>query len=73
MPLWQVTHSGRAPLVREVPKLLHQLQGILGGAEVGRIIVIDAEGNSIPFLKGLETATPSRGWVTRLRPSWEEI
>lgn len=70
VPLWQVTHSGRAPLVREVPKLLNQLQGMLAGAEVGRIIVIDAEGNSIPFLKGLESGDPSRSWVTRLRPSW---
>lgn len=70
VPLWQVTHSGRAPLVREVPKLLNQLHAMLEGAEVGRIIVIDAEANSIPFLKGLESGTPGRGWVTRLRPSW---
>ena len=72
VPLWQVTHSGRAPLVREVPVLLNQLRGILGGAEIGRIVVIDAEGNSIPFLKGLEAGDPHRGWVTRLRPSWVE-
>ena len=72
VPLWQVTHSGRAPLVREVPPLLKQLQGILDGAEIGRVIVIDAEGNSIPFLKGLESGDPLRGWVTRLRPSWVE-
>jgi hypothetical protein len=42
------------------------------GAEVGRIVVIDAEGNSVPFLKGLEQATPARGWVTRLKPSMLE-
>ena len=72
VPLWQVTHSGRAPLVREVPGLLNQLRGILGGAEIGRVVVIDAEGNSIPFLKGLEAGDPRRGWVTRLRPSWVE-
>lgn len=70
VPLWQVTHSGRAPLVREVPKLLNQLHGMLEGADIGRIVVIDAEANSIPFLKGLESGTPARGWVTRLRPSW---
>lgn len=70
VPLWQVTHSGRAPLVREVPGLLNQLEAILAGAEVGRIVVIDAEANSIPFLKGLESGTPARAWVTRLRPSW---
>jgi transposase len=72
VPLWQVTHSGRAPLVREVPALLTRLEGILEGAEVGRIVIIDAEGNSIPFLKGLELGTPNRSWVTRLRPSWVE-
>ena len=70
VPLWQVTRSGRAPLVREVPALLDHLKEVLGGAEVGRIVVIDAEGNSIPFLKGLETGTPARAWVTRLRPDW---
>ena len=32
--------------------------------------MIDAEGNSVPFLKGLEEAEPARGWVTRLRPGW---
>lgn len=69
VPLWQVTRSGRAPLVREVPPLLDQVTQVLG-AEVGRIVVIDAESNSIPFLKGLETGATKRGWVTRLRPSW---
>ena len=72
VPLWQVTKSGRAPMVREVPPLLAELSQVLGGAEVGRIVVIDAEGNSIPFLKGLETGTPKRAWLTRLRPSWVE-
>lgn len=72
VPLWQATYSGRAPLVREVPPLLERLEGVLEGAEVGRIVVIDAEGNSIPFLKGLESGTPRRGWITRLRPSWME-
>lgn len=70
VPLWQVTYSGRAPLVREVPPLLDQLERLLPGAEVGRVVVLDAESNSIPFLKGLESGTPSRSWVTRLRPSW---
>jgi transposase len=72
VPLWMVTHSGRAPLVRVVPSLLNQLEATLEGAQVGRLIVIDAEGNSIPFLKGLEEGTPERAWVTRLRPSWVE-
>ena len=39
------------------------------GAEIGRIVVIDAESNSVPFLKGLQTGAPPRAWVTRLRPS----
>jgi transposase len=72
VPLWMVTHSGRAPLVREVPHLLRELQEILEGAEVGRIVVIDAEGNSVPFLKGLEQGERARGWVTRLKPSLVE-
>ena len=29
------------------------------------VIVIDAEGNSIPFLKGLEDGSPRRAWVSR--------
>jgi transposase len=72
VPLWQVTRSGRAPLVREVPPLLSQMKHILGGAEVGRIVVIDAESNSIPFLRGLEIGPTKHAWVTRLRPSWIE-
>jgi hypothetical protein len=69
VPLWMVTHSGRAPLVKVVPELLSQLQDILDGAEVGRLVVIDAEGNSVPFLRGLEQGEPARGFVTRLKPS----
>jgi len=34
---------------------------------VGRIVVIDAEGNSVPFIKGLQA--DGRAAVTRLRPS----
>ena len=68
--LWQTTYSGRAPLVREVPLLLERWERLLPDSELGRIVVIDAESNSIPFLKGLELGTPCRGWVTRLRPSW---
>ena len=69
VPLWMVTHSGRAPLVKAVPKMLDQLREMNEGAEIGRIVVIDAEGNSVPFLKGLEQGKPARGWVTRLKPS----
>lgn len=70
VPLWMVTASGRNPLVKAVPKLLGELQNKLGGSEVGRIVVIDAEANSIPFLRGLEDGEPQRGWVTRLKSSW---
>ena len=72
VPLWMVTHSGRAPLVKAVPKMLDQLREMNDGAEIGRIVVIDAEGNSVPFLKGLEQGKPARGWVTRLKPSMLE-
>jgi hypothetical protein len=70
VPLWQATYSGRAPLVREVPVLLAHLETVWGDAAVGRIIVIDAEGDSVPFLHGLEAS--DRAWVTRLPPSWLE-
>ena len=70
--MWMVTHSGRAPLVTEVPKLLNGLEGMFGSSSVGRLLVIDAEANSVPFLKGLEAGKPSRSWVTRLRPGWVE-
>lgn len=66
VPLWMVTHSGRAVLVKVLPEYLERLETFLD-ADVGRVVVIDAEGNSLPFLKGLELV--ERGWVTRLRPS----
>lgn len=69
VPLYQVTYSGRAALVEEVPKVLEALKPALSDSLVGRIVVIDAEGNSVPFLMGLEQGSPKRGWVTRLRPS----
>ena len=67
VPLWMLTYSGRAPLVREVPKALERLESMWGTSSVGRIVVIDAEGNSVPFLKGLQA--DKRAFVTRLRPS----
>lgn len=69
VPLWMVTHSGRTPLVKAVPGMLNQFRELNAGAEVGRIVVIDAESNSVPFLKQLETGPPQRAWVTRLKPS----
>ena len=69
VPLWITTHSGRTPLVNAVPELLTEFQELNDNAEVGRIVVIDAEGNSVPFLKQLEQSEPSRNWVTRFKPS----
>ena len=69
VPLMMMTSSGRAPLVKVVPKMLEELDRVLGDASVGRIVVMDAEANSVPFLKELETSDPSRAWVTRLKPS----
>ena len=69
VPLWFTTYSGRAPLVNVVPELMNRLEANLDGAQIGRIVVIDAEGNSVPFLKGLEQGEPKRAWVTRLKPS----
>lgn len=66
VPLWYLAHSGRAPLVKAIPETVGRLEQQLG-AEIGRIVVIDAEGNAAPFLAGLEAE--KRGWVTRLRPS----
>lgn len=70
VPLWMLTHSGRAPLVRAVPEALERAEEVFGGSAVGRVVVIDAEGNSVPFLRGLEEGTPPRAWVTRLKPSF---
>jgi hypothetical protein len=72
VPLWYATHSGRAPLVKLVPKYLTQLHAMTGDAEIGRIVVIDAEACSIPFLQGLEQGDVPRTWVTRLKPSMIE-
>jgi hypothetical protein len=69
VPLWMMTYSGHAPLVKVVPDMLTQFREQNDGAEVGRIVVMDAESNSVPFLKALEQGSPPRGWVTRLRPS----
>ena len=69
VPLWMMTHSGHAPLVKAVPVMLTKFRELNDGAELGRIVVIDAESNSVPFLKGLEHGSPARAWVTRLRPS----
>ena len=69
VPLWITTHSGRMPLVNAVPDLLTQFRGLNDEAEVGRIVVIDAEGNSVPFLQQLEQGFPARSWVTRFKPS----
>ena len=69
VPLWITTHSGRTPLVKAVPQLLSQFRDLHDQAEVGRIVVIDAEGNSVPFLKQLEQGPVPRAWVTRFKPS----
>jgi hypothetical protein len=69
VPLYEVTYSGRAPLVEAVPKMLEALGPVLAGTQVAQIVVIDAEGNSVAFLRGLEQGSPRRAWVTRLRPS----
>jgi len=69
VPLWMVSHSGRMPLVKAVPELLNEFSALHGEADIGRIVVIDAEGNSVPFLKQLEQAPVPRAWVTRLKPS----
>jgi hypothetical protein len=40
VPLWMVTHSGCAPLVNTVPKMLDQLCKMNDGAAIRRIVVI---------------------------------
>jgi hypothetical protein len=72
VPLWMATHSGRAPLVKHVPRMLSEMERTWGSSAVGRIVVIDAEANSVPFLQELERAPTSRAWVTRLRADWLE-
>jgi hypothetical protein len=70
VPIWLLTHSGRAPLVSVVPEYLNRLSAFTGDSEIGRVVVIDAEGNSVPFYKGLENGQPKRAWVSRLRDSF---
>lgn len=70
VPILMLSHSGRAPLVKVLPDAINGVERICESSSVGRIVVIDAEANSIPFLKGLEQGKPGRGWVTRLRNSW---
>jgi hypothetical protein len=70
VPLWMLTFSGHAPLVKAVPLGLAELERRLGSSAVGRIMVIDAEGNSVPFFKELEKGEVARAWVTRLKESW---
>lgn len=69
IPLYSMTGSGRLPLVEKVPKMLCDFEKLHDNGDMWRIIVIDAEGNSIPFLRSLEDGVPNRAWVTRLRPS----
>jgi len=70
VPLWMLTHSGRAPLVKVLPDAINDFDEICYPYSVARILVIDAEINSIPYLKSLEQGNPSRAWVTRLRENW---
>jgi len=66
VPLWMLTHSGRAPLVKVLPDAISKFDEICNPYSVAQIVVIDAEVNSIPYYKGLEQGEPSRAWMTRL-------
>ncbi len=57
-PIWMLTCSGRTPLVNLIPEAIGRLDDICGSSSVGRIMVIDAEGFAISFLKGLEQGDP---------------
>jgi transposase len=70
VPLWFATFSGHAPLVTMVPELLGKAEQFWGDGSVERIVVIDAESNSVHFLKGLEQRDTPVLWVTRLRDDW---
>jgi len=70
VPLWMLTHSGRAPLVKVLPDAINKFDEICTPYSVAQIVIIDAEVNSIPYLKGLEQGKPSRAWVTRLSENW---
>jgi len=70
VPLWMLTHSGRAPLVNVLPDAINKFDEICDPYPATGILVIDAEGNSIPFVKGLEQGNPGRAWIMRLRDDW---
>ena len=72
VPIFMITYSGRAPLVKVLPDAINRLDKICGLHSLGRIVVIDAEANSVPYLKGLEYGEPRRAWITLLRSSWVE-
>ena len=69
VPFYMATHSGHAPLVNEIPDLLTLLDEELDEDNIMRVVVIDAEGNSVAFLVGLERNRVPRGWVTCLKGS----
>ena len=52
-----------------MPKWIDKVDKLNGAAEVNRIVIIDAEANSVPFLKGLESGDRPRAWLTRLKPN----
>jgi len=64
-----LTSSGRAPLCTELSKALNKLEALDPDIEVIRLVIFDAEGNSVALLRGLEEGKPARAWLTRLRPS----
>jgi hypothetical protein len=64
VPIYMETFSGRAALLEHTERILDKME-LLVGAEVGRIVVIDAEADSARFLKRLELA--GRLWVTVLK------
>ena len=72
VPILMITHSGRAPLVKVLPDAINKVDEICAPHLSGRIVIIDAESNSIPYLKGLENGDPSRAWINRLRAGWVE-
>ena len=64
VPMYMETFSGRAGLLEHTESILDNLERLIG-AEVSRIVVIDAEADSAPFLKRLQDN--HRPWVTVLK------
>ena len=67
-PIYLKTFSGHASLVTQAPSVLADVEAKVGtGWTVGKIVVIDAEGCAVAFLRALKES--KRDFITLVKPS----